>query len=86
VLKKPQLIAIPKNSISSRELVETRLIQLVEKEGAAIVARKAEISVSMLHRILRLERVVSPQLAAVLGYELRELRCYVPKPEKRGKR
>ena len=59
----------PKGALSSPELVELAFREYVAKHGAQIAAQQSGISLGMIHRILRGERLVSGPIAAMLGYE-----------------
>ena len=67
----------PKGALSSRELVEVAFRDYVAKHGAQKAARESGISLPMIHRILRGERLVSGPVAAMLDYDRIEEVYYV---------
>jgi hypothetical protein len=76
---KPKAIVVPEGALSAKDFVESKLRPAVAEEGAAAVAARAEISVSLLHMVLRGERLPNHQLAGSLGCDVRELRFYIPR-------
>lgn len=76
---KPKAIVVPEGALSAKDFVESKLRPAVAEEGAAAVAARADISVSLLHMVLRGERLPNDQLAGSLGCDVRELRFYIPR-------
>lgn len=67
----------PKGALSSRELVELAFRAYVAEHGAQTAAQQSGISLPMIHRILRGERLVSGPVAAMLDYDRIEEVYYV---------